>query len=182
MSKPRAAVRAAGWVTVGAVVAGGVGVAGATTNGGSHSGSHAGTAVTAAAVTPTAATPTPPTAAKGKHAKHGKIRREIAGKLSARLLHGQATVLGKDGKPVQIAEQRGSVAAVSPASITLTSKDGFKQTYVVTKDTRVRVAGKKSAIADVKAGQQAGVLAKVSGGAQTASVVIERPAKAGAAS
>ena len=97
------------------------------------------------------------------------------------MLHGQFAVLGKDKKPTILAEQRGTVDAVSPTSITLTSTDGFKQTYVVTPQTKVSVDGKKSTIADLKTGQTAGVLASVSGSAtstvETAKAVIERAAK-----
>ena len=64
-------------------------------------------------------------------------------------------------------------------SITLTSKDGFKQSYVVSTDTRVRIDGKKSTISAVKDGDTAGVIAKVSGSTQTAVAVVERAAKAG---
>ena len=98
------------------------------------------------------------------HAKAGKGRRAGAlGKLEGRLLHGQFVVLGKDKKPTTLAEQRGTVSAVSPTSISFTSTDGFKQTYVVDSATKVRVDGKKSAIADVKTGQTATVIAGVTG-------------------
>jgi hypothetical protein len=174
MSKP-AALRAAGWMTVGVVAASGVGVAAAATDG---SGKPA-TATTAAATTTTPTTTTPATTAPAKDTagKHAKHRKALLGAFSARVLHGQATVLGKDGKPVVVAEQRGTVDAVSPTAITLTSKDGFKQTYVVTTDTHVRIDGKKSAIGSVKPGDTAGVVAKVDGSTQTASLVVERAAK-----
>ncbi len=165
MGKPGAAVRAAGWITVGIVAAGGVAAA-ATSDGSSSSASN--TSATTVAATPSAA----PGTAAGKHGRAGRLA-----KLRGRMLHGQFTVLGKDSKPVQVAEQRGTVDAVSPTSITLTSKDGFKQTYVVTADTKVRVDGQKSTIDQVKAGQNAGVLATVDGSTQTAKAVIERAAK-----
>lgn len=167
MGKPGAALRAAGWVTVGVVAAGGVATAATTTSGNSKP---AATSATTTATTPS--TPLAAGPAKGKRGGNG-----LAGRLRGRLLHGQATVLGKDGKPVVVAEQRGTVDAVSATSITLTSKDGFKQTYAVTSTTRVRVDGKKSAITDVKTGQVAGVVAKVDGSTQTAQIVIERAAK-----
>ena len=44
----------------------------------------------------------------------------------------------------------------------------------------MRIDGKKSAIANVKTGDTAGVIAKVDGTTQTAQLVIERPAKAAA--
>jgi hypothetical protein len=166
MSKPGAAIRAAGWVTVGIVAAGGV--ATAATSGSSGS---------AARVTPAATSPS--TGAAAGNARAGKAGR--AGKLAqlkGRLLHGQFTVEGKDNKPVTRSEQRGTVqAGISATSITLTSTDSFNQTYVVTPDTKVRIDGKKSSISDVKAGQTAGVIAKVDGTTQTATVIIERAAK-----
>jgi hypothetical protein len=160
MSRSKAALRAAGWVTVGAVAAGGVATAATTSS------TPSSTSATTTATSPAAA---------GKHA--GKRGGEL-GKLEGRLLHGQFVVLGKDKKPVTLAEQRGTVSAVSPTSISLTSTDGFKQTYVVTSDTKVRVDGKKSTIADVKTGQNAVVIAGVSGSTQTAKAIVERPAKA----
>jgi hypothetical protein len=170
MSRSRAALRAAGWVTVGAVAAGGVATAATTGSDSSSKPSATTTAVT------TAATPAPSPPKAGK--KPGtRVRKALAGKLEGRLLHGQFVVLGKDKKPTTVAEQRGTVDAVSPTSISLTSTDGFKQTYVVTTDTKVRVDGKKSAIADVKTGQTATVIAGVSGSTQTAKGIVERAAK-----
>ena len=166
MSKPGAAIRAAGWVTVGIVAAGGV--ATAATSGGSSS---------AASVTPAASAPgTGAAAGQGKGAKAG--RAGMLAKLRGRLLHGQFTVQGKDNQPVTRSEQRGTVqSGVSSTSITLKSTDGFNQTYVVTPETKVRIDGKKSSISDVKAGQTAGVLAKVDGSTQTATVIVERAAR-----
>jgi hypothetical protein len=164
MSKPRAAIRAAGWVTVGAIAAGGVATAATTTD--------SGTSKTNAAPVASEAPANKAPAAKAKGRKG-----ELLAKLRGRVLHGQFVVLGKEDKPTTVAEQRGTVDAVSPTSITLTSKDGFKQTYAVTSDTKVRVDKKKSAIGDVKTGQTAAVLATVDGSTQTAKAIIERPAK-----
>ena len=166
MSKSGAALRAAGWVTVGAVAAGGVATA-ATTTSSSDTGKSAASTATA---------PAPAAGAKKDGKKPGKRGGEL-GKLEGRLLHGQFVVLGKDKKPTTLAEQRGTVSAVSPTSISLTSSDGFKQTYVVAADTKVRIDGKKSAIADVKTGQTATVLAGVSGSTETAKTIVERAAK-----
>jgi hypothetical protein len=78
---------------------------------------------------------------------------------------------------MNVAEQRGTVNAVSSTSITLTSKDGFSHTYVVDSSTHVRVDGKKGAISGVKPGHDAAVLAKVDGSTDTAELVIQRAAK-----
>jgi hypothetical protein len=163
MSRSGAALRAAGWITVGAVAAGGVATAATTSSDSSK---------------PAASKATTTATAPAKPAKKGGKRAGELGKLEGRLLHGQFVVLGKDKKPTTIAEQRGTVSAVSATSISLTSTDGFKETYVVNADTRVRVDGKKSAIADVKTGQTATVLAGVSGSTDTAKLIVERPAKA----
>lgn len=170
MSKPRAAIRAAGWVTVGAVIAGGVATA-ATTGGGSGSSS----ATTTAAAVPAATSPS----AAAKPAGKGKGKGGPLVKLRRRLLHGQFTVLGKGGTPVVYSEQRGTVSEVTPSSITIvTAKDNnFTQQYVVNTDTRVRVDGKKSDIGSVKTGQPAIVVAEVNGATQTAEFVVERAAK-----
>lgn len=175
MGKPGAAIRAAGWVTVGAIAAGGVATA-ATTGGGSSSSSAnpAGNPVaTAAAAIPAANTPS---AAASKAAGKGKRAGRIA-RLRSRLLHGEFTVEGKGGTPTNVAEQRGIVNAVSSTSITLTSTDGFNHVYVVDSSTRVRVNGQKGSISGVKTGQDATVLAKVSGATDTATIVVQRAAK-----
>lgn len=156
-------------MTVGAIAAGGVATA-ATTTGGSSSGS--GTLATPAA----AVASTSPSTGAAKKAGKGKRAGKI-GKLQGRLLHGDFTVEGKGGTPTNVAEQRGTVDAVSTTSITLTSKDGFKHSYAVDSSTRVRVDGKKGAITGVKTGQDATVLAKVSGDTETAELVVQRAAK-----
>jgi hypothetical protein len=166
MGKPGRAIRAAGWVTVGAIAAGGVATA-ATTTGSSSSSSSAIPAVTSPSTAPAKAAKA---AGKGKRA--GRLA-----KLQGRLLHGDFTVEGKGGTPTNVAEQRGTVNSVSSTSITLTSKDGFHHTYVVDPSTRVRVDGKKGSITGVKTGQDATVLAKVSGNTDTAELVVQRAGK-----
>lgn len=160
MGKPGRALRAAGWVAVGAIAAGGVATA-ATTTGSSGSNN----TTTAASVAPAGTT-------AGKAGHHGRL-----GKLQGRLLHGEFTVEGKGGTPMNVAEQRGTVNAVSATAITLTSKDGFSHTYVVDSNTKVRVDGKKGSITGVKPGQDATVLAKVNGSTETAAFVVQRAAK-----
>jgi len=57
--------------------------------------------------------------------------------LLQRLEHGQLTLRLRGGtKTVDL--QRGTVTAVSPTSISVTSPDGFKDTYAVNGDTKVR--------------------------------------------
>ncbi len=173
MGKPGRAIRAAGWVAVGAIAAGGVATAATTTASTSKGSTTSASTLTTAATIPAATTPsTKPTAGAGKAGRAGRL-----GKLQGRLLHGEFTVEGKDGKPTVIAEQRGTVNAVSPTSITLTSKDGVSQSYTVGSSTRVRVDRTKGSISGVKMGQEAVVFAKVNGDTETAQLVIQRPAK-----
>ncbi len=170
MGKPGRAIRAAGWVAVGAIAAGGVATAATTTGGSNSKGS---TATTTSSVVPAATTPsTSPSKGAGKAGRAGRLA-----KLQGRLLHGEFTVEGKGGTPMVVAEQRGTVNAVTSTSITLTSKDGFNHTYVVGPSTKVRVDGQKGSISGVKTGQDASVLAKVSGSTETAELVIQRAAK-----
>jgi hypothetical protein len=57
--------------------------------------------------------------------------------LLQRIEHGELTLQVRNGtKTVDL--QRGTASGVSPTSITVTSPDGFKATYVVTGDTKVR--------------------------------------------
>jgi hypothetical protein len=167
MGKPGAAIRAAGWVAVGAIAAGGVATA-ATTSGSSKGSSSA----IPAATVPSTAPSTAPSTGAGKGKRAGRIA-----KLQGRLLHGEFTVEGKGGTPTNVAEQRGTVNAVSSTSITLTSKDGFNHTYVVGSGTRVRVDGKKGSITGVKTGQVATVFAKVNGSTETAALIVQRAPK-----
>ena len=166
MGKPGAAIRAAGWVTVGAIAAGGVATAATTTGSSSSSGTSATPAAAVASTSPSTG------AAKAGGKRVGRIA-----KLQRRLLHGEFTVEGKGGTPTVVAEQRGTVNAVSSTAITLTSKDGFKHTYAVDPTTRVRVDGKKGSITGVKTLQDATVLAKVNGNIETAEIVVQRAAK-----
>jgi hypothetical protein len=63
--------------------------------------------------------------------------------------HGTVTVL----------VQRGEVTALSPTAITLTSKDGFSHSYVITDRTRVREQGTTVELSDLKVGERAMVVA-----------------------
>lgn len=57
--------------------------------------------------------------------------------LLQRLEHGELTLRLRNGtRTVDL--QRGTAGAVSPTSITVTSPDGFKATYTVNADTKVR--------------------------------------------
>lgn len=63
--------------------------------------------------------------------------------------HGTVTVL----------VQRGEVTSVSPTSISLTSKDGFSHSYVISDKTKVREQRRTVKLTDVIVGQRAMVIA-----------------------
>lgn len=84
-------------------------------------------------------------------------------------LHGQLVVRKPGGGYQTVDVQNGQVTAVSSTSITLKSADGFTKTYTVTSSTLVDA--QRDGIASVKLGNQAAVLATVSGSAVTATSI-----------
>jgi hypothetical protein len=84
-------------------------------------------------------------------------------------LHGQLVVRKPGGGYQTVDVQNGQVTAVSSTSITLKSADGFTKTYAVTSSTLVDA--QRDGIGSVKVGNQADVLATVSGSAVTATSV-----------
>ncbi len=81
-------------------------------------------------------------------------------------VHGEFVVPKPGGGYQTIDMQRGTVTAVSATSITIKSGDGFVRTYQVTGATYVDA--RRGGIGSVKTGQQAMVMAAVSGGTATA--------------
>jgi hypothetical protein len=88
----------------------------------------------------------------------------LGGVLGA--VHGQLVVPKSGGGYQTIDIQSGQVTAVSSSSITLKSADGFIHSYAVTATTLVDA--ERDGIGSVKVGNQASVLATVSGSAATA--------------
>jgi hypothetical protein len=82
------------------------------------------------------------------------------------LQHGQFTVAKPGGGYVTIDVQSGDVTAVSNGSITLKSSDGYTHSYAIVGSTMVDA--QRGGIASVKTGNQAFVLATVSGSSTTA--------------
>jgi hypothetical protein len=68
--------------------------------------------------------------------------------------------------------QNGQVTAVSNTSITLKSSDGFTMSYAVASSTLVDA--QRGGIGSVKVGNQASVLATVSGHTATATAIVDR--------
>ena len=84
-------------------------------------------------------------------------------------LHGQFVVAKPGGGYQTVDVQTGQVTAVSTTSITLKSADGFTMSYTVISSTLVDA--QRDGIGSVKVGNQATVLATVSGSTATAASV-----------
>jgi hypothetical protein len=82
------------------------------------------------------------------------------------VLHGQFTIAKPGGGYQTVDIQNGDVTAVSNASITLKSSDGFTHSYAIVGSTMVDA--QRGGISSVKVGNQALVLATVSGNTATA--------------
>lgn len=149
----------------------------------------AGGAATVAFADPTP-TPSPSGSAAEKKADKQAERRERAGKglrpggkafgrpglgargLGGHGLHGEFVVKDKDGKFVTRLSQRGEVTAVDSKSVTLKSEDGYTKKYTVTGDTKILRNHDEAKIADVKVGDNAGVVATKDGDNATAQTVL----------
>ena len=105
--------------------------------------------------------------------RHGKADRRFGRHaLGGRALHGEFVVKDKDGKFVTTLSQRGEVTEVDSDSITLKSEDGFTKTYTVNGDTRIRRNHDQAKIGDIKAGENAAVIAIKDGDGATAKAII----------
>jgi hypothetical protein len=86
-----------------------------------------------------------------------------------RALHGQFVVAKPGGGYQTVDVQTGQVTAVSTTSITLKSADGFTKSYTVISSTLVDA--QRDGIGSVKVGNQATVVATISGSTATAASV-----------
>jgi Domain of unknown function (DUF5666) len=163
----------AGVVAVGVLAGAGVAVAAT----GSSSPSPAPSA--SAPSSPSARPPLPGMPPKGAwhiHSAPGPFGRAFAGPglLGGGLfgaVHGTAVVPKQGGGYQTVAFQNGKVTAVSSTSITLRSADGYGHTYQVTSSTMVNA--QRDGIGSIKNGNQVVVTATVSGGATTATRIID---------
>ena len=100
--------------------------------------------------------------AKASATSSASVAQHQAGKAMRHALHAQWVTQDKDKSFVTHDAIRGTVTAVSPASITVQSLDKKSQTYTVTTDTKVRVRtngkGAKGAIGQVHTGDMALVI------------------------
>jgi hypothetical protein len=119
-----------------------------------------------------AVTSTPvPAPSPGAPGAHRFFRRFGGGFASSGMLHGQFVVAKPGGGYQTVDVQDGQVTAVSTTSITVKSSDGFTKTYVVTSSTMVDA--QRDGIGSVKVGNQASVLATVSGSTVTATNIAD---------
>ena len=97
-----------------------------------------------------------------KHGMLGKHGKKVDRALWNRVAHAQWTAKDKTGAFITHDAIRGTVTAVSPTSITVKAADATSQTYAVTATTKVHrkgdAKGKPGTIAEVKVGDEAGVL------------------------
>ena len=149
----------------------------------------AGAGVAFAATSSPSPTPTPSASAPPGHAMppkggpwrglHGAVPRlpfgpafgpgMLGGLFGA--VHGSAVVPKPGGGYQTVAFQNGKVTAVSSASITLHSADGYSHTYQVTSSTMVNA--QRDGIGSIKDGNQVVVSATVSGGTSSATRIID---------
>ena len=149
----------------------------------------AGAGVAFAATSSPSPTPTPSASAPPGHAMppkggpwrglHGAVPRlpfgpafgpgMLGGLFGA--VHGSAVVPKPGGGYQTVAFQNGKVTAVSSASITLHSADGYSHTYQVTSSTMVNA--QRDGIGSIKDGNQVVVTATVSGGTSSATRILD---------
>lgn len=105
-----------------------------------------------------------------------RLRDGGLGRFRRHLVHGTITVLDRDGAPVTVQLDHGTVSAIGDGSITITEADGSSVTVATTSDTRVRKVGKPASLAALAVGDEVIVTSIVDGGSATARrIVVPRP-------
>jgi hypothetical protein len=87
-------------------------------------------------------------------------------------IHGSFVTPKPGGGYQTVDTQQGTVTGVSSTSITVTSVDGFSQTYVVGADAKVHAD--KDGIGSIKAGDEVDVVAIQSGSEHNAVQIVDR--------
>jgi hypothetical protein len=118
-----------------------------------------------------------PSPSPGQFGAGGRRYRHFGGKFGlggglGGVLHGQFVVAKPGGGDQTVDVQNGQVTAVGSTSITLESSDGFTMRYVIASSTLVDA--QRDGIGSVKVGNQASVLATVSGRTATAARITDR--------
>ncbi|HEU5035163.1 MAG TPA: hypothetical protein VFT62_10485 [Mycobacteriales bacterium] len=78
--------------------------------------------------------------------------------IGGRVLHGQATVVIGGGLRV-VSIQTGTISALTPSTLTVTSTDGFARQYSVGKLTRITVSGSSGSLSRLQNGDVVHVVA-----------------------
>jgi hypothetical protein len=98
------------------------------------------------------------TPAAGKGLARGELRRLAAW---SRLVHATVVVDLKEGGLTTVQLDHGTISAVSATSLTVSEAGGGSVTVVLGAETRVRRAGAKAAVADLKSADEVFVMSKV---------------------
>jgi hypothetical protein len=78
-------------------------------------------------------------------------------RFMARALHGEVTLAGEKHRVIVF--QRGTVEEASSTSVTVKSKDGFVETYLLSDDTKVREDRQDAQVSDIDASDRVLVVA-----------------------
>ena len=95
-------------------------------------------------------------------------------RFMARALHGEVTLAGEKHRVIVF--QRGTVEKASSTSVTVKSKDGFVETYLLSDDTKVREDRKDAEVSDIDASDRVLVVATKDGSTLNARRVVVRDA------
>ena len=120
------------------------------------------------AASPSAATTTAGTVGGARHGGLG-------GALGRHVLHGEFTVQTKKGTRV-VDTELGVITSLTPTSVAVKAADGYTQTWTLGSTTRVRDAGSKGTVSDLKVGQTVRLLGPAVAGAATAALAVIAPA------
>lgn len=132
----------------------------------------------AQAAPPTASVAAPSTAAAEAvaPAASGAPSDEARLRPFRRLVHGTITFDHPDEGLITVQLDGGTISAVDADSITIAEAGGASVTVAIDDETRVRIARKRSAVTDLKAGQTVRVVSRVAdGGTVTAKRIVVLP-------
>ena len=96
--------------------------------------------------------------------------------LFSKFQHGDVVVTGPNGQPETKRIARGTIGAVTPTSVSVTSADGFVTAYTISATTTIMINGQSGAVTGLAVGQKASVIGTVAGATATADQVIATPA------
>jgi len=92
--------------------------------------------------------------------------------LFSSLQHGDVVVTGPSGQPETKRIARGTISAVTPTSLSVTSADGFVTAYTLGTATTIMINGRTGSAIGLKVGQNVSVIGTATGAAASADQVI----------